>query len=399
MIAISSRAVPRLVWRVPWPRLFGHVLVSWDNMPTTSVGMAPKTPKTTWMRSKASVTTAFDFALAIASLLVSLAAFPVLAEDIDAQEQAALSAAVERVAPAVVRIETVGGSERVGQAFFGAGPTTGLVVDPTGYFVSSAFAFVNNPVSILVQLADGVRRPARLVATDHSRMLVLLKIEVDTPLPVCEIATGRQMRVGQWAIAVGRTFESDRPNIAVGILSALDRIWGKAIQTDAAVSPNNYGGPLVDIHGRVLGVLAPLSPEAADEMAGIEWYDSGIGFAVPMEHVYEVLPRLKKGEDLYPGRAGVSLKGPNLFTGEPIIAACSPKGPAAVAGLKPGDRIVEIDGRNIIRTAEVKREIGRRYAGETMRVTVLRGTERVNCEVKLVANVEALSRPAVESNP
>ena len=89
------------------------------------------------------------------------------------------------------------------------------------------------------------------------------------------------MRVGQWAIAVGRTFESDRPNMAVGILSALDRVWGKAIQTDAAVSPNNYGGPLVDIRGRVLGVLVPLSPEAADEMAGVEWYDSGIGFAIP----------------------------------------------------------------------------------------------------------------------
>ena len=93
------------------------------------------------------------------------------------------------------------------------------------------------------------------------------------------------MRVGQWAIAVGRTFESDRTNMAVGILSALDRIWGKAIQTDAAVSPNNYGGPLVDIQGRVLGVLVPLSPEATDEVAGVDWYDSGIGFAIPAEHI------------------------------------------------------------------------------------------------------------------
>ena len=117
------------------------------------------------------------------------------------------------------------------------------------------------------------------------------------------------------------------PNLAVGILSALDRIWGKAIQTDAAVSPNNYGGPLVDIRGRVLGVLVPLSPEADDEMAGVEWYDSGIGFAVPLEHIQKVLPRLKKGEDLYPGLAGISLKGPNLYTGEPMIAACRRNAP------------------------------------------------------------------------
>ena len=188
---------------------------------------------------------------------------------------------------------------------FGAGPTTGLVVDPAGYIVSSAFNFVNKPTSILVRLADGVRKPAKLVATDHSRMLVLLKIDADKAAAgVRNACRSNEMRVGQWAIAVGRTFDSDRPNMAVGILSALDRVWGKAIQTDAAVSPNNYGGPLVDIRGRVLGVLVPLSPEAADEMAGVEWYDSGIGFAIPMEHMQQVLPRLKKGEDLYPGLAG-----------------------------------------------------------------------------------------------
>ena len=232
------------------------------------------------------------------------------------------------MAPAVVRIETVGGLERVGQVLFGAGPTTGLVVDPAGYIISSAFNFVNKPTSILVRLPDGVRRPAKLVATDHSRMLVLLKIDVEKPLPVVPRSRPRsEMRVGQWAIAVGRTFEGQRPNMAVGILSALDRVWGKAIQTDAAVSPNNYGGPLVDIRGRVLGVLVPLSPEAADEMAGVEWYDSGIGFAIPMEQIEKVLPRLKKGEDLYPGRAGLSLKGPNLYTGEPIIAACRANAP------------------------------------------------------------------------
>ena len=186
---------------------------------------------------------------------------------------------------AVVQIETVGGEEKVEGLLFGTGPTTGLAVDPRGYIISSAFNFVNKPTSILVRLADGQRKSARLVATDHSRMVVLLKIEVDKPLPVCEIAPQREMRVGQWAIAVGRTFESDRPNMAVGILSAVERIWGKALQTDAAVSPNNYGGPLVDVRGRVMGILVPLSPDATGGVAGMEWYDSGIGFAIPMEHI------------------------------------------------------------------------------------------------------------------
>lgn len=332
-------------------------------------------------------------------MLCVLAASPAMADnDADLQEQAAIRAAVDRVAPAVVRIETVGGLERVGQVLFGAGPTTGLVVDPAGYVISSAYNFVNRPASILVRWPDGVRKPAKLVATDHSRMLVLLKVEADAsnfPRPLgeglgvraFEIATRQDLRVGQWTIAVGRTFESDRPNLAVGILSALGRVWGKAIQTDAAVSPNNYGGPLVDIHGRVLGVLAPLSPEADDEMAGVEWYDSGIGFAIPIEDVQKVLPRLKRGEDLYPGRVGVSFKGSNLYTGEPIIAECRPKSPAAEAGLKAGDRIVKIDGRNITRIAEVKEAIGRRYAGEKVRVTVLRGQERIEREITLADRI------------
>ena len=178
---------------------------------------------------------------------------------------------------------------------FGTGPTTGLIVDPEGYIVSSAFNFSNKPTSILVRLPDGTRKPAKLVATDHVRMIVLLKIDADKPLPVCEIAPASEMRVGQWTIALGRTFEGDRPNVSVGILSAKDRIWGKAIQTDASVSPNNYGGPLVDIRGRVMGVIVPLSPESADEVAGYEWYDSGIGFAIPADHIQKILPRIEKG--------------------------------------------------------------------------------------------------------
>ena len=316
------------------------------------------------------------------------ALFATAADDFDAQQQAAISAAADRVAPAVVRIETIGGLEQVNEMLVGTGPTTGLIVEPGGYVVSSAFNFVHKPASILVRLADGTRRPAKLVATDHSRMIVLLKIEPDGRLPTCEIVPRSEMRVGQWTIAVGRTFENDRVNTAVGILSALDRIWGRAIQTDAAVSPNNYGGPLVDIHGRVLGVLVPLSPQGTDEVAGMEWYDSGIGLAIPMEDVQRALPRLKKGEDLYPGLAGIGLKGPNAFTGEPIIAACRPKCPATAAGLKADDRIVEIDGRKIGRAIEVKDAIGRRYAGDKVRITVLRGQQRIEREVELVAKLE-----------
>ena len=314
-------------------------------------------------------------------------------DDLEALEQRAFQAAVDRVAPSVVRIETMGGRERAGGVLFGTGPTTGLVIDTEGYVVSSAFNFLNEPDSILVRLPDGSHKPAEVVATDHNCMLVLLKIATDQPLAVPQIVPEGEMRVGQWAIAVGRTFEADRPNVSVGILSALDRVWGKAIQTDAAVSPNNYGGPLVDVRGRVLGVLVPLSPQAATEVAGVEWYDSGIGFAVPAWHVRETLPKLKRGEDLHPGVIGISLPRGNPSTTEPVIAARHPNSPARDAGLEAGDRILQIDGRKIIRASQIKEAIGRRYAGDTVRLVISRGDEQIERELELVAKLEPYERP------
>ena len=335
---------------------------------------------------------------ALASMLACCISLPkgVLAADdaeLELLEQQAFRAAVQRVAPSVVRIETIGGLQRVGKVIFGDGPTTGLIVDKDGYIVSSAFNFINRPSRILVRLGDGALKPAELVATDHNRMLVLLKIDPDGPLPVPQIAPRGELRVGQWTIAVGRTFEGNRPNVSVGILSAKQRIWGKAIQTDAIVSPNNYGGPLIDVAGRVLGVLVPLSPSAATEIAGMQWYDSGIGFAIDAEHVLSILPRLKKGEDLFPGVIGVNLKGPNQSTGEPEITACRPNSPAAKAGLKVGDRIVEIEGSPTARAAAVKQELSRRYAGEKVHLVVIRNEKRIEFDVELVAKLTPYQHP------
>lgn len=331
-------------------------------------------------------------AVFVALLTMSFAVAPG-ADDLDLREQEAFRAAVDRVAPSVVRIETVGGLERVGKMLTGTGPTTGLIVTPDGYLISSAFNFVGQPASILAHLPDKTRKSARLVASDHNRMLVLLKIEVDKPLPIADIVPQDQMRVGQWAIAVGRTFETSQPNMTVGVLSALNRIWGKAIQTDAAVSPNNYGGPLIDISGRVLGVLVPLSPQQAAETAGTEWYDSGIGFAIPAEAIHKILPVLKQGKDMWPGAIGIQFSGRSLFTSEPAIAAVRPNSPAHRAGLKADDRIVEIGGRQITLAAQAKEEISRRYAGDKVQMVVMRGGRRSQHEVELVQRLPPYEHP------
>jgi serine protease Do len=142
-----------------------------------------------------------------------------------------------------------------------------------------------------------------------------------------------------------------------------------------------------------MGVLVPLSPKALKEIAGVEWYDSGIGFAIPAEHVWKVLPRLKKGEDLHPGLIGISFRQPNLNVGEPQIGTCRPNSPAAKAGLKAGDRFVEVEGVQIERAAQVKEQISRRYAGDTIHVVVLRDNKRQEFDVELIAKLEPYQRP------
>jgi serine protease Do len=335
------------------------------------------------------------YVLNLVTFVMVLTGSAVFAADdsLSLREERAIQAAVEHAAPAVVRIETVGGFERLGRMLVGTGPTTGLVVSPDGYIVSSAFNFAQKPDSILVTLPGGKRQAAKLVATDHSRLLVLLKVEVEEDLVPAEAVPEGEMRVGQWAIAVGRTFEPELPNASVGVVSALDRIWGKAIQTDAKVSPNNYGGPLIDVSGRVLGVLVPMSPQGSGEVAGVEWYDSGIGFAIPLETVLRVLPQLKEGQDLRQGLLGISLKGDDLYSAPPVIAAASPTAPAFKAGFRAGDKIVEVGGQPIDQQAQLKQALGPLYAGEKVRIVALRGDQRIDREVELVDKVDSYAAP------
>lgn len=316
---------------------------------------------------------------------LSLAAAP--AADVGDLEQQAFRDAVARVAPSVVQIETLGSQSLANQRVLGNGASTGLVVGADGYIVTSAFNLAGKPTSILVRLPDGTRKSAEVVATDHHRMLVLLKIKPDAPLPLPEMLPQREMRIGQWTIAVGRAFDYKSPNMAVGVLAATNRIWGKAIQTDAAVSPNNYGGPLVDLHGRVLGVLVALSPNAESEVAGVEWYDSGIGFAVPYEHLLSILSRLKKGEDLHPGLLGFSFGNNPMMLQKPVFTTVRKPSPAAKAGLKTGDCVLEVEGQKVERAGQVKEAICRRYAGDTLHLVVDRQGKRIEAAVEMVASL------------
>ncbi|HEY4233969.1 MAG TPA: S1C family serine protease, partial [Lacipirellulaceae bacterium] len=309
-------------------------------------------------------------------------------ESLGDQEQAAIRAAVNRVDDSVVQIRTIGGLEEVDRTLMPDGPTTGVVISSEGWIVSSAFNFIQPPASILVTFANGEQAPATLVAKDHSRMLVLLKLQRLPQLTVPEFAPAADVHPGDWAIAVGRTYRADRTNISVGVVSAVNRMLGKAIQIDAHVSVANYGGPLVDIHGRVVGIIVPMAPQATSEVAGAEWYDSGIGFAVPLAPIQPAIDRLKRGEDQYPGILGVSFASGLAQTSPAEIAAVRPNSPAGVAGLRKSDLIVAINDQSVSSQTDLRFALGPRYAGETIQVKAKRGDDELERTVTLAGKLE-----------
>ena len=301
--------------------------------------------------------------------------------------QDAVQNAAKIASPFVVTIETSGGSEVVtlgrgprGQDNIlrkGTGATTGVVIHPEGWIVSSAFNFVNKPTSIIVSVGQ-TRHIARLVASDTTRSIALLKIQATTP-NFAQTANLSDLKVGQTVIALGRTLagSDSPPSVSVGIISALGRIQGKAIQTDAKISPINYGGPLLDLSGKVTGILVPLSPQGEGEGAGVEWYDSGIGFAVPLEHILKVLPRLMNGKDLQRGMLGILLKGSDPLMDAPEVGTAQTGLPAQKAGLQPGDRIVSVAGKAVTNQAQFQREMAKYYAGDKVDLTYRRGEKEI----------------------
>ena len=308
-------------------------------------------------------------------LAADLAVAAATGEEPTRAEEIAFRAAVDRVAGAVVRIEPAGGFEpaaAAGEVTPGSGPSTGLVIDGAGWILTTAFAVPPETKDVVVVRQDGTRMAARAIGRDLPRGLVLLKSEPLPDIPVLETAARGELVPGQWTIAVGCGWSHETPSVSVGILSAVNRAWGRGVQTDAAVSPANYGGPLVDIAGRLIGILAPLPADTAGMTAGTELYDAGIGFAVPLEDVFRVLPRLKRGESAASGILGISYRSRDLINGEPVIASCRQGSPAARAGLRPGDRIVAIEDAPVARIADARQQILPRYAGDEIEVEVER---------------------------
>lgn len=248
------------------------------------------------------------------------------------------------------------------------GATTGVVLSEDGWVLASRFALNFDPTTILVTLPDGKSFEARRVGEDKSRGLALLKIEA-TGLPVPTFVDPKDVVVGSWAIALGRTFGKRDPSVHMGVVSAKARQLGRAVQTDAWTSPANYGGPLIDIEGRVFGIVVPLSSSGED--AGADMYDSGIGFAATIADIRPLLERMQEGEVLHRGWLGVATRPDDLGPGA-LLSDVAAGAPARAAGLQKGDRVVEVDGVAVKNSFHLQTLIGAKLAGDAVHLKVKR---------------------------
>jgi serine protease Do len=322
----------------------------------------------------------------------ALAATAVFAADDDprALEQA-FAAALKHVAPSLASIEVEWKPGKAvlpgapGRPAFqrGNGPFAGVIISPDGLVATSDFSVNSDVKRATVKLADGRSFDAEVLGADVSRGIQLLRIDART-LPVPEFAQNGEVKVGRWALACGVN-DSGSPTLSVGIVSATERIQGRAIQIDASTNPANYGGALIDVQGRLMGIVTPLTPGGTS--AGVTLYDSGIAFAVPIGDIVKQLAKLKAGENIQAAFLGISFD-TRKMTGGALVQNVLANTGAEKAGMKAGDVIVEFNGVPIHASFKLLHVIGKCRVGDTVTFKV----ERAGKTEELTATLGA--RPA-----
>lgn len=277
------------------------------------------------------------------------------------------------------------------------GTGSGFVWDRAGHIVTNHHV-VEGASAARVTLSDGTTWPARLVGAVASKDIAVLRIEApESALHPLPIGTSHDLAVGQSVFAIGNPFGLDH-TLSTGVVSGLEREIMSAggvpiqgvIQTDAAINPGNSGGPLLDSAGRLIGVnTAIYSPSGAS---------AGIGFAVPVDTVARVVPQLIEHGRVIRPALGVHLAPPQILErlriDGALILQVEPGSPAARAGLRPtrrdshgrlllGDVIVAVDGESVADPLDVYRYLDRKSVGDTVRLTIQRGRQRIHVEAKL----------------
>lgn len=332
--------------------------------------------------------------------------------------QTAITRAVSKATPAVVSINVIS-VERVQvrdpfesffsdpffEQFFGGrrsrayerqvqGLGSGFVISEDGYIVTNDHV-AGNATEITVSFNDGTTLPATLVGSDEATDLALLKVDSDHPLPFLPFAENSAI-VGEWAIALGNPFglfEATDPTVTVGVVSATNRdfelkdrhVYRDMIQTDASINQGNSGGPLVNAVGEVIGVNTFIFTQSGGSI--------GLGFAVPAIKVKRIVDELReKGRvdrSYYTGLYGVDVDR-NIATElrlqsiqGVLVERIDPRSPAEVAGFKPWDVIIGIDGEVIDNRAAFVARLYDYRPGDDLNVNVIRAGEIISLEMEL----------------
>jgi S1-C subfamily serine protease len=308
---------------------------------------------------------------------------------------ASVAGIYERVSPGVVFVQANSGRGELpfpggGQAASGSG----FVIDDEGRIITNEHV-VDGADEFVVRFGeDGPPIDARLLGSDPSVDLALLKIDpadVDGDLRALELGASEDLRPGDPAIAIGSPFGLEG-SVTSGIISALGRTIrapngfsiSNAIQTDAAINPGNSGGPLLDGDGRVIGVNSQIRTGGGNG-------NTGVGFAVPVDEIKRSLPALEKGRDVPRAFLGVQSRD---STGDGVtVTAVTGGGPAARAGLRPGDVIVEITGRPVREADDISSVVNARRPGDEVQIVVERGGDRRTLTVKLGTQPDQATNP------
>jgi serine protease Do len=277
---------------------------------------------------------------------------------------------------------------------------SGFVINRAGYILTNAHV-IEGAQQILVTLQDGRQFTARLIGSDTKTDVALIKIATSDNLPIAPLGDSDQIKVGQWVMAIGNPFGFDH-SVTAGIVSAKSRFipgnYDVFIQTDASINPGNSGGPLINLDGAVVGVNSAIYTRSGLNM--------GIGFAIPVNLVKEELPQLSARGKVIRGWLGIYIESVSAETArwakmaEPhgaMITEVLSNGPAAVAGLRRGDIIIELDHHEVGDSQELPLLVGALPIGRIVQVKILRNGHTMEVPITIVrSDEEKLARASLK---
>jgi putative serine protease PepD len=298
---------------------------------------------------------------------------------------------VAKVEPAVVAVNVTTSGGRLGT---GSAAGTGIVLTSDGQVLTNAHV-ISGATTVHVTLSGETQaRAATIVATDTQADLALLRITGASGLTTAQLGDPAAVQVGDQVVAIGNALAlPGQPTVTTGIVSALGRTvqaQGETltgtIQTDAAISSGNSGGPLVNAAGQVIGVTTIVA--TGDQTTSAQ----NIGFAIPVNQIATVLQRLRSGQAAVASAAtaatgylGVTSTDPSDGSLGALVASVAASSPASAAGLQSGDLIVAVDSTAITSATDLSAAIGAHASGDKVALTITRGTATVHLSATLAA--------------